>query len=56
MLMPKVGAVLRAHPDLTVFFAPYDESANGVKLAVDEAGYSKTTRIYSADISNAKVP
>lgn len=49
------GAVLRAHPDISVFFAPYDEFAKGVKLAVDEAGRNKTTRIYSADISTADI-
>ena len=29
--------VLSANPDITVMFAPYDEFAKGVKIAVDEA-------------------
>ncbi|GIX14673.1 MAG: sugar ABC transporter substrate-binding protein [Paracoccaceae bacterium] len=48
-------AVLQAHPDITVFFAPYDEFAKGVKIAVDEAGLSGDIRIYSADISTADI-
>ena len=31
-------AALRAHPEITVVFAPYDEFARGVKLAVNELG------------------
>ena len=31
-------SVLPAHPDIKVMFAPYDEFAKGVKIAVDEAG------------------
>ena len=33
-------SVLSANPDITVMFAPYDEFAKGVKIAVDEAGLS----------------
>ena len=29
--------MLSAHPDIKVMFAPYDEFAKGVKIAVDEA-------------------
>ena len=36
-------------------FAPYDEFAKGVKIAVDEAGMTGTVSIYSADISTADI-
>jgi len=48
-------SVLQANPDITVFFAPYDEFAKGVKIAVDEAGLSSDISIYSADVSTADI-
>ena len=36
-------------------FAPYDEFAKGVKIAVDEAGMTSQVSIYSADISTADI-
>jgi simple sugar transport system substrate-binding protein len=48
-------AVLSAHPDITVMFAPFDEFAKGVKIAVDEAGMSNKVSIYSADVSTADI-
>ncbi len=48
-------SVLQANPDITVMFAPYDEFAKGVKIAVDEAGLSNQVKIYSADISTADI-
>ena len=48
-------AVLSANPDITVMFAPYDEFAKGVKIAVDEAGLGQDVSIYSADISTADI-
>src|SRR6187397_320775 len=48
-------SVLSAHPDIKVMFAPYDEFAKGVKIAVDEAGLSKDIKIYSADISTSDI-
>ena len=48
-------AVLQANPDISVFFAPYDEFAKGVKIAVDEAGMSQDVSIYSADVSTADI-
>ncbi len=48
-------AVFRAHPDITVVFAPWDEFARGVALAADEAGLDARIRIYSADISTADI-
>ena len=48
-------SVLQAHPDITVMFAPYDEFAKGVKIAVDEAGLTDQIDIYSADVSTADI-
>ncbi len=46
-------AALRAHPEITVFFAPWDEAARGVKLALLELGLADKVKIYSGDISTA---
>jgi len=51
----QAAAVLRANPDIEVVFAPYDEFAKGVKIAVDEAGLSQDITIYSADVSTADI-
>lgn len=48
-------SVLQANPDITVMFAPYDEFAKGVKIAVDEAGMNQDIKIYSADVSTADI-
>ena len=48
-------SVLQANPDIQVMFAPYDEFAKGVKIAVDEAGLSSDVKIYSADVSTADI-
>lgn len=48
-------AALQANPDINVFFAPYDEFAKGVKIAVDEAGLTDQVSIYSADVSTADI-
>ncbi|WP_127144395.1 substrate-binding domain-containing protein [Pelagibacterium montanilacus] len=48
-------SVLAANPDVTVVFAPYDEFAKGVKIAVDEAGMSSQIKIYSADVSTSDI-
>ena len=48
-------AVLRAHPEITVVFAPYDEFARGVKLATTELGLNDKVKIYSADVSTADI-
>ncbi|MCU1726136.1 substrate-binding domain-containing protein [Pseudomonas sp. 7P_10.2_Bac1] len=51
----QASAVLRANPDISVIFAPFDEFAKGAKIAVDEAGLSSKVKIYSADISTADI-
>nr|WP_187973275.1 substrate-binding domain-containing protein [Aquibium microcysteis] len=48
-------SVVTANPDIQVMFAPYDEFAKGVKIAVDEAGLTDSVKIYSADISTADI-
>lgn len=48
-------SVLQANPNISVIFAPYDEFAKGVKIAVDEAGLSQDVDIYSADVSTADI-
>ena len=48
-------AVILGNPSMNVIFAPYDEFAKGVKMAVDEAGKNTTIKIYSADISTADI-
>lgn len=51
----QTAAVLRAHPDINVIFAPFDEFAKGVKTAVDEAELNEQIKIYSADISTPDI-
>jgi simple sugar transport system substrate-binding protein len=51
----QAAAAYRAHPEISVVFAPYDEFARGAKLAADEAKRASTLRIYSADISTADI-
>lgn len=48
-------SVLQANPNISVVFAPYNEFAKGVKIAVDEAGMTDDVDIYSADISTADI-
>lgn len=48
-------AALRAHPEITVFFAPYDEFARGVKLALNELEIADKVKVYSADVSTADI-
>jgi simple sugar transport system substrate-binding protein len=48
-------AVLRANPDISVIFTPWDEFAKGVKLAIDELGLSQRVKIYGVDISTADI-
>lgn len=48
-------AALQANPGISVFFAPYNEFAKGVKIAADELGMSADMSIYSADISTADI-
>jgi simple sugar transport system substrate-binding protein len=51
----QTAAVLRAHPEIKVVFAPYDEFARGVKLGAVEAGVADKVKIYSADVSTSDI-
>ena len=51
----QASASLRSKPEISVIFAPYNEFAKGVKLAVDELGISENIKIYSADISSSDI-
>lgn len=51
----QAAAAYRAHPDIRVVFAPYDEFARGATLAADEANLGTKLRIYSADISTTDI-
>lgn len=48
-------AVLRANPDISVIFTPWDEFAKGVKLAIDELGVADNVKIYGVDTSTADI-
>ncbi|ESZ25052.1 MULTISPECIES: substrate-binding domain-containing protein [unclassified Mesorhizobium] len=48
-------AVLTANPTLSVVFAPWDEFARGVKLAIDELGVADKVKIYGVDISTSDI-
>ncbi|SIQ42572.1 monosaccharide ABC transporter substrate-binding protein, CUT2 family [Rhizobium sp. RU35A] len=48
-------AVLRANPDISVIFTPWDEFAKGVKLAIDELGVASKVKIYGVDTSTADI-
>jgi hypothetical protein len=51
----QTAAVLRAHPEIKVVFAPYDEFARGVKLGAVEAGVADKIKVYSADVSTSDI-
>ena len=51
----QANAALRANPDITVVFAPWDEFARGTKLAATDLGNGKKLKIYSADVSTADI-
>jgi simple sugar transport system substrate-binding protein len=51
----QAAAAYRAHPDIRVVIAPYDEFARGASLAADEESLGGKLRIYSADISTADI-
>ncbi|MEM5403496.1 MULTISPECIES: substrate-binding domain-containing protein [Paraburkholderia] len=51
----QAAAAYRAHPDIRVVIAPYDEFARGANLAANESNLASKVRIYSADISTADI-
>lgn len=51
----QVKATLKSNPLINVYFAPYDEFAKGVVLALDEEGLNDKIKVYSADISTQDI-
>ena len=51
----QVKAVLKANPQINAYFAPYDEFAKGVVLALEEEGLTDKIKVYSADISTQDI-
>ena len=47
--------MFRAHPDLNVILAPWDEFGRGAKIATDEAQFGKQVKIYSVDVSTSDI-
>jgi simple sugar transport system substrate-binding protein len=48
-----VDAALKANPDVTGIFAPYDELTKGTLVAVKNNGLESQIKVYGIDISNA---
>ncbi len=51
----QTAAVYRAHPDINVVLAPWDEFGRGAKIATDEAQFGKQVKIYSVDVSTSDI-
>lgn len=51
----QVKAVLKSNPQINAYFAPYDEFAKGVVLALEEEGITDKIKVYSADISTQDI-
>lgn len=50
-----VDAALKATPDVTAIFAPYDELTKGTVSAIEQNGLESSIRAYGVDISNADI-
>ena len=51
----QIKAVLRANPEINAYFAPYDEFAKGVVMALEESQMTNKIKVYSADISTQDI-
>lgn len=51
----QVKAILKANPHINAYFAPYDEFAKGVILALEEERLTDKIKVYSADISTQDI-
>lgn len=51
----QVKAVLKSNPQINAYFAPFDEFAKGVVLALEEEGLTDKVRVYSIDISTQDI-
>jgi len=50
-----VDAALKANPDVTAIFAPYDELTKGTVSAINDNGLADQISAYGIDISNADI-
>lgn len=50
-----VKATLKSNPNVNAYFAPYDEFAKGVIIALDEEGLNNKIKVYGADISTQDI-
>lgn len=50
-----VDAALKANPDVTAIFAPYDELTKGTVSAIEQNTLQTEIRVYGIDISNADI-
>lgn len=48
-------AALRAHPEITGIFAPWDEFARGATVAINELGLQSKVKVYGVDISTSDI-
>ena len=51
----QVKAVLKTNPQINAYFAPFDEFAKGVVLALEEEGLADKIKIYSVDITTQDI-
>ena len=51
----QVKAVLKTNPQINAYFAPFDEFAKGVVLALEEEGLTDKIKIYSVDITTQDI-
>ena len=51
----QVKAVLKANPQINAYFAPFDEFAKGVVLALEEYRLTDKVKVYSIDISTQDI-
>ena len=51
----QVKAVLKTHPQINAYFAPFDEFAKGVVLALEEEGLTDKIKVYSVDITTQDI-
>ena len=51
----QVKAILKTNPQINAYFAPFDEFAKGVVLALEEEGLTDKIKIYSVDITTQDI-
>jgi simple sugar transport system substrate-binding protein len=51
----QTAAVFRAHPDINVILAPWDEFGRGASVATNEAQLQDQVKVYSVDVSTSDI-